>query len=107
MADLIAELCRQEEGIMRAERALKKMNRDQEQWARALFREKAAMDYRSGMYNARQEGRKEGLEEGRQEEAQRTYQEKLGSAQKMKQDGFTVEQIQKYTQLSPEEIEKL
>jgi hypothetical protein len=44
---------------MRAEQAIKKMNRDYEQWARALFREKADLDYRSGMYGARQKGRED------------------------------------------------
>ncbi|AEF80321.1 hypothetical protein [Leadbettera azotonutricia] len=48
---------------MRAEQAIKKMNRDYEQWARALFREKADLDYRSGMYGARQSGIEEGRED--------------------------------------------
>jgi hypothetical protein len=56
-AKLIEELCRQEEGIMRADRALKKISRDEEQWAWALFREKAAMDYRSGLSSSRRAGR--------------------------------------------------
>ncbi|GHV95494.1 hypothetical protein AGMMS50293_18140 [Spirochaetia bacterium] len=38
---------------MRAERALTKVSRDYEKWARTLYREKAEMDYRSGMYTAR------------------------------------------------------
>jgi predicted transposase/invertase (TIGR01784 family) len=61
MAALIGELCQKEEGIMKADRALKKISRDEEHWARTLFREKAAMDYRSGMYTAYQSG----LEESR------------------------------------------
>jgi hypothetical protein len=75
---LIGELCRGEEGIMKAERALRKVYRDEERWARALFREKAAMDYRSLVTTARMEakeareeglaeGKAEGLAEGRQE----------------------------------------
>jgi predicted transposase/invertase (TIGR01784 family) len=67
---LIGELCRGEEGIMKAERALRKVYRDEERWARALFREKAAMDYRSAKMDAKmdlKEAREEGLAEGRQE----------------------------------------
>jgi flagellar biosynthesis/type III secretory pathway protein FliH len=63
-AKLIEELCREEEGIMRADRALQKISRDEEQWARALFREKARMDYRSEMNAARRNGKAEGLAEG-------------------------------------------
>ncbi|MFP3041288.1 Rpn family recombination-promoting nuclease/putative transposase [Treponema primitia] len=59
MAALIGELCQEEEGIMRADRALKKISRDEERWARTLFREKAAMDYRSGINNALRKGREE------------------------------------------------
>ncbi|MFP3040286.1 hypothetical protein LQZ19_00540, partial [Treponema primitia] len=39
--------------------ALKKISREREHWARTMFREKAAMDYNSGMYNAYQKGREE------------------------------------------------
>ncbi|MDR1972745.1 MAG: hypothetical protein LBQ46_12595 [Treponema sp.] len=131
VAGMIQELSRGEEGIMSAERELGRMSRDAEQWARALFREKAAMDYRSGMGNARDRGREEGIKLGEargrqegiklgeargrqegiklgeargQEEARR---EKLESARRMKKDGFTPEQIQKYSGLPPEEIRGL
>ncbi|WP_010261126.1 Rpn family recombination-promoting nuclease/putative transposase [Treponema primitia] len=62
MAGLVEALCR-EEGIMNAERMLKKISRTEEQWARALFREKAAMDYRSEMYASREAGKEVGREE--------------------------------------------
>jgi predicted transposase/invertase (TIGR01784 family) len=119
VAGMIQELSRGEEGIKSAERELGKMNRDAEQWARALFREKAAMDYRSGMGNAREDGVKLGRAQGREEgivigEARglelglkQARREKLESARRMKKDGFTPEQIQKYSGLSPEEIRKL
>ncbi|MDR1970612.1 MAG: Rpn family recombination-promoting nuclease/putative transposase, partial [Treponema sp.] len=122
--EMIQELSRGEEGIMSAERELGRMSRDAEQWARALFREKAAMDYRSGMGNARDRGREEGIKlgeaRGRQEGiklGEARGQEKglkLGqeqarreSARRMKKDGFTPEQIQKYSGLSSEEIRGL
>jgi predicted transposase/invertase (TIGR01784 family) len=99
MGGMIAELARGEEGIMNAERALRKMNREREQWARALWREKRAkdyLDYKTRLEEALAEGREEGKAEGR-----------LEAARSMKADGFSPEQIQKYTGLSPEDIEAL
>jgi NCAIR mutase (PurE)-related protein len=49
--------------------------------------------------NAREDGIKIGEEKARKE--------KIESARKMKADGFTAEQIQKYAGLSPEEIRRL
>jgi flagellar biosynthesis/type III secretory pathway protein FliH len=96
-AGLINELCEQEEGIMRADRALKKISRDEEQWARALFREKASMDYRSGMNAARRVGREEGLAQGeakgREEAEEKARLEKLEAARKLKARGFSDEEI--------------
>jgi hypothetical protein len=87
MEPLIQELCKQE-GIMRADRALAKISRDQEKWARALFREKAAIDYSSGLYAAGKAARKE-------------------IARKMKVRGRPVNEIAEDTGLPPGEIEKL
>jgi predicted transposase/invertase (TIGR01784 family) len=131
MEKMIAELINQEEGIMRADRALKKISRDEEQWARALFREKAAMDYRSGMYNARMEGYEQArqeyqevvaevqgkLAEARQKAAE--AQRKLAEAQQdarqklenlvrnLKERGDSTKSIAKLTGLSPKEINNL
>jgi predicted transposase/invertase (TIGR01784 family) len=88
MEPLIQELCRQEEGIMRADRALAKISRDEEKWARALFREKAAMDYSSELY-ATAKARAEGI------------------ARKMKARGDSTESIAEVTSLSPKDIEEL
>jgi predicted transposase/invertase (TIGR01784 family) len=63
-ANLIEDLCRQEEGIMRADKALKRISRSEEHWARSLFRLKASMDYASEMGGARDEGKAEGIEIG-------------------------------------------
>jgi predicted transposase/invertase (TIGR01784 family) len=100
MEPLIQELCKQEEGIMRADRALSKISRDQEKWARALFREKAAMDYSSGMYAAEERGKAIGDMGG----YQRAKEE---DARKMKADGLPADKIITYTGLSHEEVEKL
>jgi predicted transposase/invertase (TIGR01784 family) len=99
-AGLISELCKQEEGIMRADRALKKISRDEEQWARTLFREKAAMDYRSGMSSARRVG----LEEGEAKEREKAHQKDLQSARKLKARGFSDEEIADILQIAIEDI---
>jgi hypothetical protein len=59
-AGLIQELCEGDEGIMRANESLQKLSRDKEQWARAIFREKAAKDYRSEISASRQVGYDQG-----------------------------------------------
>jgi predicted transposase/invertase (TIGR01784 family) len=69
--------------------------------ARQEGREKGRKE---GREEGRQEGRQEGREEGRKEEREKAFREKLEAARKMKDDGFTAEQIQKYTGLSPEEM---
>jgi predicted transposase/invertase (TIGR01784 family) len=56
---LIKELCQEEAGIMSAEKVLYEVSAEYEEWARALFREKAEMDYRSGMGNAYRRGVKD------------------------------------------------
>ncbi|MDR0623050.1 MAG: Rpn family recombination-promoting nuclease/putative transposase [Treponema sp.] len=99
MAGLVEDLIRQEEGIMNAERALKKMNREREQWARALWREKRAMDYLD--YKTRlDEALAAGLAEGRKES-------QWEAARRFKRMGLPVEQIARGLDLSPGEIEKL
>jgi hypothetical protein len=64
---MIEALTEEEEGIMKAEMALRKVSRDQEMWARALFREKAEMDYRSEMSASRSQGITEGITIGKAE----------------------------------------
>jgi hypothetical protein len=125
--ELIKELCRQEEGIMKAEQVLEKESRKEENWAAALFREKAEMDYWSGLANAQYKGEvigeergivigeergivigeERGIAIGEKKEQAKAYQEKLASARQMKNDGFSPAQIAKYSSLSPQEIEKL
>ena len=118
---LIADLCRKERGIMRAETVLRRVSRDEEQWAKQLFREKAAMDYRSGMGAARDKGIAIGYDQARLEyeaKAEQTRleheqrlakaeQDRLETGRTMKADGFSTEQIAKYTGLSPETLAQL
>lgn len=61
-----------------------------------------------GLAEGREEGRAEGLAEGREEgRAEGQMREKLDNALKMKNKGFTTEDIAEITGLSKEEIEKL
>ncbi|GHV87611.1 hypothetical protein AGMMS50255_9070 [Spirochaetia bacterium] len=88
MEPLIQELCKQEEGIMRADRALARISRDQQKWARAFSREVGIIDHESGLHAARKAAHME-------------------DARKMKADSLSLEKIREYTGLSPEEIERL
>jgi predicted transposase/invertase (TIGR01784 family) len=58
-AELVKLLTGKDGGIMSAEKVLSKASRNYDEWAKALFREKAEMDYRSGMYVAEMKGYKE------------------------------------------------
>ena len=107
MVSFIEKLSREEEGIMLAERALTKVSRDYEKWARALFREKAAMDYRSGINTARKEGHREGREEGREEARQEYEAEKFKIARKLKAKGLPLAEIVEVTGIPPEDLANL
>jgi predicted transposase/invertase (TIGR01784 family) len=119
-AGLINELCRKETGIMRAEAVLQRVSRDEEEWARQLFREKAAMDYRSGMGAARDEGfamgRNEGFTRGRDkgiaigyDQARLEYEakaerDKLEIARNLLNKGWTVEDAAQIAKLPLEKV---
>jgi predicted transposase/invertase (TIGR01784 family) len=105
---LIEELCRKEEGIMRAERAVEGISRDYLKAIRKMNIIKNEMDRNQRIYDREKrahtkgltEGRAEGLEEGRSEG-------KLEVARKMKEMGDSVEKIGAVTGLSSETIEEL
>jgi predicted transposase/invertase (TIGR01784 family) len=67
MGSLIEELCRGEEGIMHAEKALKKMSLSEKLWWWKYARDKRRNDYASAMDGARDAGLAEGETKGRQE----------------------------------------
>jgi predicted transposase/invertase (TIGR01784 family) len=96
MKPLIEELCREEEGIMLANKRIDKLSWKSDKWALALSRDKAVMDYKSGLYAARVKGEATGIAKAKAEDARN-----------MKADNMSVEKISQYTGLSPEEIEKL
>jgi predicted transposase/invertase (TIGR01784 family) len=95
---LITALCREEEGIMKAERELRKASRDEEKWARALFREKNATLYKSGLYNARQEGIAIGQQEGiaiGQQEGIAIGERKVQELIRLQESGKTLEEAKR------------
>jgi predicted transposase/invertase (TIGR01784 family) len=100
MGPLIEELCREEEGIMRADRALKKKEREWQKFARWYAHDNARLEYNSLMYNAKEEGRNAGLEEGRMTRGEEIARNALA-------EGASIEFVQKITGLSCEEIKKL
>ena len=63
MEPLIDELRREEEGIMRADRALKKIERDREKRARAIFWDNQRLVRNSDMHAAEEKGRLASREE--------------------------------------------
>jgi len=101
---LIKELCRKEEGIMHAEKALSKVDRD---YAKAIRRMNiiiGSMDRASEIYNARLEGKAEGKAEGKEEGKAEGKEEgiaeaNLATARKMKKAGKPFSEIAEFTGL--------
>ena len=97
---LIGQLCRKEEGIMRAEQAVTRVSRDMERYARKIAAIKNRMDRasdidyarRTGHAEGRAEGRAEGLQEGLEKE-QKAREEERQRFLDMLNQGLTVEEI--------------
>jgi predicted transposase/invertase (TIGR01784 family) len=103
MEPLIDELRREEEGIMRADRALKKIERDREKRARAIFWDNQRLVRNSDMHAAEEKGRTEGRQEGRLE-VQASREE---IARKALAEGASIEFVQKITGLDLDAIKRL
>jgi predicted transposase YdaD len=86
--ELIEELCREEAGIMRAEKVVSKISRDERRYARYVAEMKNNID----LMFAEERGRKEGI---------------LEVARKMKEMGDPIEKIQTITGLPTETIESM
>jgi predicted transposase/invertase (TIGR01784 family) len=93
MEPLIDELRREEEGIMRADRALKKIERDREKRARAIFWDNQRLVRNSDMHAAEEKGRTEGRI-ARQEEI----------ARNALAEGISIDIIQRITGLDVDTI---
>ena len=125
---LIEELCRKEEGIMRAEKALLKVDPDYVKYIQNMNILKNKMDRAQRIYDIKQaaqaeglaEGRQEGLAEGRQEGLAEGRQEglaeglakglaegKLEIARNALSEGATLEFVQKITGLPADAIRNI
>jgi len=96
MESLIDELRREEEGIMRADRALKKIERDREKRARAIFWDNQRLVRNSDMRAAKEEGSMEGS---------KTKQEEI--ARNALAEGLSIEIVRKITGMDVDTIKKL
>ena len=101
MEPLIDELRREEEGIMRADRALKKIERDREKRARAIFWDNQRLVRNSDMHAAKEEGLLQGRQEGRQEGRTASREE---IARNALAEGASIEFVQKITGLDIDTI---
>jgi len=90
--DKIIEIINREEGIAMAVETLSNITQDEIEYARMTTLIKSELDYRTGMFEAKSEGRNEA---------------NLENARKMKSMGFSTEQIQAVTGLSTETIVQL
>jgi len=97
---LIIELCRKEEGIMRAEKTLEKVSRDYLKFVRNMNIRKNEYERAVMKEAARQEGLAEGQTKGREEAC-------YDFARKMKNAGRPLNEIVEFTGLSPDIINKL
>jgi len=109
---LIKELCRKEEGIMRAEKSLGKVNRSFLKYLREMDYIKNEMERHSRIEAAHNEGlalgRAEGHTKGRAEGRSEGRSESLEAvARKMKTSGRQLNEIIEFTGLSAERIEAL
>ena len=117
---LIEELSSKEEGIMWAERAAAKIDRDYEKFARKMAQDKNRLDIalrreairRQALAEGMEQGRAEGMEQGRAEGMEQGRTEGMEKsaieiACKMKKMGDSVEKIQTITGLPAKTIEQL
>jgi len=79
------EIINREEGIAMAVETLSNITQDEIEYARMCNLIKSQLDYRTGMFEARESGLKEGREEGREEERQYFLE--------MINQGLTIEEI--------------
>jgi predicted transposase/invertase (TIGR01784 family) len=99
MEPVVRELCRVEEGIMKAEKALNKVSWSERRWANKYMKEKREMDRRSFLDEMKEQAHAEGFEEG-------SAKKNREIARNLKALGVSVEKIAAATGLSVDEIEK-
>ena len=98
------EMAKEEnESIKKALEMIEQMNIDEKEWQLYRSREMAIMDYNVGMNVSKQEGLAEGRAKGR-EEGERKKQIEI--AKELLKLGMSIEDIEKVTKLTKEEISK-
>ena len=104
------------EEIKKAIDIIDEMSMDPAEWEMYESRRLAIMDYNTGIHQAKldgiEEGKKEGIEEGKKEgieegKAEGKKEEKEKIAKELLKIGMKKEEVQKITELSIEEIEKI
>lgn len=86
--------------IKKAMDIIDEMSMDEKEWELYQSRKMAIMDYNTGIYEAKEEGKEEGLKEGERKS-------KIEIAKELLKLGMSIEDIQKATKLTIEEIKKL
>ena len=107
-ADLITRLCREDKGIMHAEKTLTRVSRDYRKYAREMAIMKNSLDRASELYSARLEGQAIGKAEGQAQGETCGYEKaSLDIARKMKNAGKPFTEIEEFTGLNTETIKSL
>jgi predicted transposase/invertase (TIGR01784 family) len=104
---VVGELCRLEEGIMKAEKVLNKVSWSERRWVKKYMKEKLEMDRRMVQNMMKEQARAEGLAEGKAEGRAEGEEKSREIARNLKALGDSVEKIAAATGFSVEEIEKL
>lgn len=86
--------------IKKAMDIIDEMSMDEKEWELYQSRKMAIMDYNTGIYEAKEEGKEEGLKEGERRK-------QIEIAKELLKLGMSIEDIQKATKLTIEEIKKL
>lgn len=99
---------KENEEIKKATDIIDQMSMNPEEWEMYMSRKKAIINYNSGIYQAKEDGKKEGLKQGiEQGIEQGIRKEKLKVAKELLKTGMAVEKIVEITELSKEEVEKI
>ena len=105
---LVLSLCREEEGIMRAEKSVVRVSRDYMRYVRKMAEIKNSMDRAQDLLEAQEEGQALGHAKGiAKGHAEGEMAAKLEIARKMKEMGDSAEKIQIITGLPVETIEQI
>ncbi len=106
--DKLAMAREENQELEKAIQTIKQMSMNSEEWERFTSRQKAIINYNSGMSQAKEEGLQEGLKEGKKEgreQGERMARQQM--AKKLLKLGLKIEDIQEATGFTKEEIEKL